>query len=80
MVQLLQRLDFGHSAVEADLVLLGVGINEVKRTVEDLVGANGCPVAQVARAFDADPGAIRTRRRDVEALVGQQGEWPLHKA
>jgi hypothetical protein len=49
--QLLQRLGLGHGAVEAELVLLGVGIDKVKRPVQNLVGANGWLIASNPEEF-----------------------------
>src|ERR1035438_4201042 len=45
---------FGRGAVEAELALLRIVIDEVKRSAEDLVGANGCPFAQIGGRFDPE--------------------------
>ena len=55
-----RRVGFRRGAVETELALRRVGIDEIQRAAEDLVGANGGPVTQVGGVFDPEPGAIRT--------------------
>src|ERR1039458_608259 len=69
------RSGFRHGTVEKSLAALRIGIDEVNRAVDHLVGADGRPREQVGGAFDVEPGAVRAGGAEMEAFIGQHGGW-----
>src|SRR5437867_3047576 len=62
-----------HGAIEPMLVVLGVRVHKVNGTVDDLSGANRCPVDQVTRVLDSEPRGIGAVGAEVEAGARQHG-------
>ena len=63
---LLRCVSVVDGAIEAGLGIGGVRINQVTPSVEDLVGADRCPCAQVGAVVEADKGAFGTGGTQME--------------
>src|SRR5580765_63911 len=63
--------DFGHRAVKTVLTGLCVGVDEVDRTVNNLIRAKRDPVHQISRRFNVEPRAVWTRSVHMERIIRQ---------
>src|SRR5262245_42794641 len=62
---------FRHGAVKTVLTGLGVWIDEVNRSIDDLIRAERHPVDEIGRSFNMEPCAIRARSVHMERMIGQ---------
>ena len=67
-----RQAGFWHGAIESRWLAGSFGINEVNAAVDDLIGADRCPVNHVGGVFNMEPRAIRAGGVKMEHIPPQQ--------